>query len=110
MAVIINSIGTPGGILSPQEQGLVDSKEITRYFGLPQDFIQLYVYNTSTNTLLNNIPNFQNYTLTDNKVINLDPEKDITNLGYRLGTYNLYYNFLRPIVTLNSNLDLFIEY
>ena len=109
MAVIINSIGTPGGILSPQEQGLVDSKEITRYFGLPQDFIQLYVYNTSTNTLLNNIPNFQNYTLTDNKVINLDPEKDITNLGYRLGTYNLYYNFLRPIVTLNSNLDLFIQ-
>ena len=109
MAVIINSIGTPGGILSPQEQGLVDSKEITRYFGLPQDFIQLYVYNTSTNTLLNNIPNFQDYTLTDNKVINLDPEKDITNLGYRLGTYNLYYNFLRPIVTLNSNLDLFIQ-
>jgi hypothetical protein len=109
MTVIINSIGTPGGILSPQEQGLVDSKEITRYFGLPQDFIQLYVYNTSTNTLLNNIPNFQNYTLTDNKVINLDPEKDITNLGYRLGTYNLYYNFLRPIVTLNSNLDLFIQ-
>jgi hypothetical protein len=109
MAVIINSIGTPGGILSPQEQNLVDSKEITRYFGLPQDFIQLYVYNTSTNTLLNNIPNFQNYTLTDNKVINLDPEKDITNLGYRLGTYNLYYNFLRPIVTLNSNLDLFIQ-
>ena len=33
MAVIINSIGTPGGILNPQEQGLVDSKEITRYFG-----------------------------------------------------------------------------
>jgi hypothetical protein len=109
MAVIINSIGVQNNILNQQEQNLVDSKEITRYFGLPQDFSQLYVYNTSTNTLLNNIPNFQNYTLTDNKVINLDPEKDITNLGYKLGTYTLYYNFLRPIVTLNSNLDLFIQ-
>lgn len=109
MAVIINSIGVPNNILNQQEQNLVDSKEITRYFGLPQDFSQLYVYNTSTNTLLNSISNFQNYTLTDNKVINLDPERDITNLGYRLGTYTLYYNFLRPIVTLNSNLDLFIQ-
>ena len=109
MAVIINSIGVPSSILTQQEQNLVDSKEITRYFGLPQDFVQLYVYNTNTGTLLNSISNFQNYTLTDNKVINLDPEKDISDLGYRIGTYNIYYNFLRPIVTLNSNLDLFIQ-
>jgi hypothetical protein len=109
MAVIINSIGVPSNILTQQEQNLVDSKEITRYFGLPQDFVQLYVYNTNTGTLLNSISNFQNYTLTDNKVINLDPEKDISDLGYRIGTYNIYYNFLRPIVTLNSNLDLFIQ-
>jgi len=108
MAVSINPINLNPSILDTQDQNLVASKELTRYFGLPQDYIQLYVYNNN-DVLLNSIPNFQKYSITDNKVVNFDPELDIQDLGYSIGTFNMYYNFLRPIVTINSDLDLFIQ-
>ena len=109
MAVQIRQINVNNNILDTQEQNLVESKQMTRYFGLSEDFIQLYVYTGTTNTLINTSPNFKDYTIVNNKEIVFDPEKNITDLGYRIGTYNLVYNFLRPIISLNSNLDLFIQ-
>ena len=108
MAIQINQLPLNNNILDTQEQQLVASKDMTRLFGLPEDFIQFFVY-SNTNTLLNTNNNFQEYSVTDNKLITFDPEKNISDLGYRVGTYNLYYNFLRPILTLNPNLDLFIQ-
>jgi hypothetical protein len=108
MAIQINQLPLNNNILDTQEQELVASKDMTRLFGLPEDFIQFFVY-SNTNTLLNTNNNFQEYSVTDNQLITFDPEKNISNLGYRVGTYNLYYNFLRPILTLNSNSDLFIQ-
>jgi len=109
MAVQIRQINVNNNILDTQEQNLVESKQMTRYFGLSEDFIQLYVYTGTTNTLINTSPNFKDYTIVNNKEIVFDPEKNITDLGYRIGTYNLVYNFLRPIISLNPNLDLFIQ-
>jgi hypothetical protein len=108
MAIQINQLPLNNNILDTQEQELVASKDMTRLFGLPEDFIQFFVY-SNTNTLLNTNNNFQEYSVTDNQLITFDPEKNISDLGYRVGTYNLYYNFLRPILTLNSNSDLFIQ-
>jgi hypothetical protein len=108
MAIQINQLPLNNNILDIQEQELVASKDMTRLFGLPEDYIQFFVY-SNTNTLLNINNNFQEYSVTNNKLITFDPEKNILDLGYRVGTYNLYYNFLRPILTLNPNPDLFIQ-
>ena len=108
MAIQITQTTSDNTILTPQEQNLVASKEMIRFFGLPEDFVQLYVYN-NLGTLLANNPNFQNYSITENKNINFDPAFDIEQLGFILGTYELQYNFLRPLLTQNPNLDLFIK-
>ena len=108
MAIIVNSIITNPSILDQSESNLVVSREMTRYFGLPQDYIQLYIYN-NVNTLLNSNTNFQRYSVTENKEINFDPAVDVEAAGFRLGTYRMVYNFLRPILTDTSNLNLFIK-
>ena len=94
-------------ILTPQEQNLVASNEMTRFFGISGDYVQLFIY-TNLDTLVFNNPNFQEYSVTENKEINFDPAYDIESAGFRLGTYNMVYNFLRPLLTQNPNLDLFI--
>ena len=109
MAVQINQIPVNNNILDAQEQELVASREMTRLFGLQDDFVQLFIYN-NTNTLLNQNLNFQDYTVNSNSnEVIFDPEKNILDYGYRVGTYELSYNFLRPVLTLNSNLDLFLQ-
>ena len=108
MPIVINPLYDNPSILTPQEQNLVASKEMTRFFGLPEDFVQLFVYN-NINTLVGNDPTFDFYSVTENKEINFDPAEDIERLGFRLGTYRMVYNFLRPLLTQNPNLDLFIK-
>lgn len=108
MAISVSSIITNPSILDQNESNLIVSREMTRYFGLPQDYIQLYIYN-NTNTLLGINPNFQRYSVTENKEINFDPAFDIEEEGFRLGTYRMVYNFLRPVLINTSNLNLFIK-
>ena len=108
MAVQIIPINSNPNILDQQEQNLVQSKEMVRFFGLPEDYVQLYIYN-NVNSIIRSNPNFKNYTVTENKTISFDPEVDIQNEGIRLGTYRMVYNFQRPILTINSNLDSFIK-
>jgi hypothetical protein len=108
MSIVINPLYDNPSILTPQEQNLIASKEMTRFFGLSEDFVQLFVYN-NINTLVGNDPTFDFYSVTENKEINFDPAEDIERLGFRLGTYRMVYNFLRPLLTQNPNLDLFIK-
>lgn len=107
MPVQINPTYVNNNILTPQEQNLVASTEMTRFFGISGDFVQLFIY-TNLDTLVFNNPNFQEYSVTENKEVNFDPAYDIESAGFRLGTYNMVYNFLRPLLTQNPNLDLFI--
>lgn len=102
MPITVNQIYDNPSILTNQESNLVASKEMTRFFGLPEDFIQLYVYN-NLDTLVGSNINFQDYTVTDNKEVSFDPAVDIENLGFRLGTYKMVYNFFRPILTQNPS-------
>jgi hypothetical protein len=109
MAVQISQISVNNNILDAQEQQLIASKEMTRTFGLDGDIVQLFIYN-NVNTLLNQNLNFKEYTVnTNSNEVIFDPEKNILDYGYRIGTYTMYYNFLRPIITVNPNLDLFLQ-
>ena len=108
MPVQINPTYVNNNILTQQEQNLVASTEMTRFFGVSGDFVQLFIY-TDLGTLVFNNPNFQEYSVTENKEINFDPAYDVESAGFRLGTYNMVYNFLRPLLTQNPNLDLFIN-
>ena len=45
MPIVINPLYDDPSILTPQESNLVASKEMTRFFGLTEDFVQLYFYN-----------------------------------------------------------------
>jgi len=108
MPVVVTPIANNPSILDTQESQLVVSREMTRYFGLPNDYIQFFVYN-NTDTLVSSNLNFQNYTVTDNKEVSFDPAVDIVDQGIRLGTYRMVYNFQRPVLTINPNLDLFVK-
>jgi len=108
MAIQIIPISFDNNILTPQEQNLVDSKNMVRIFGVEGDFAQLFVYN-NLGTLISSNPNFQNYSVTNNKQINFEPAFDIESLGFRTGTYRLQYNFLRPVLSLESGLNYFIK-
>ena len=69
MSIVINPLYDNPSILTPQEQNLIASKEMTRFFGLSEDFVQLFVYN-NINTLVGNDPTFDFYSVTENKEIN----------------------------------------
>ena len=69
MPVQINPTYVNNNILTQQEQNLVASTEMTRFFGVSGDFVQLFIY-TDLGTLVFNNPNFQEYSVTENKEIN----------------------------------------
>jgi hypothetical protein len=108
MPITITPIPTNPSILDAQESQLVASREMTRYFGLINDYIQLFIYNR-TNQIVSSNLDFQTYTVTENKEVSFDPSVDIVDQGIRLGTYTMVYNFQRPILTINPNLDLFLK-
>jgi hypothetical protein len=97
---------------SPQDDRLITSNYITAEFGDSSDYIEFFVYDQNGNL------EFVNYQLEDyypdsKNTINgnrysalvLDPQKDLTTLGFNRGTLNTQYNFLRRL--FNSSFGTF---
>ena len=61
------------------------------------------------NQIISSNLDFKTYTVTENKEVSFDPSVDIVDQGIRLGTYTMVYNFQRPVLTINPNLDLFLK-
>ena len=97
---------------TPQDDRLIISNYITAEYGDSSDYIEFFVYDQNGNL------EFINYQLEDyypdsKNTINgnryaalvLDPQKDLTSLGYNRGILNTQYNFLRKL--FNSSFGTF---
>ncbi len=84
-------------ILTQQRLNLNNSvvkKTLSFDFGLPQDYIELHIFNQS-NQLLSSVSNFTNYTQPTPKEINMDPVQVLNTNGYLSGKYRLVFNIQR---------------
>ena len=120
-----DNIKIVGNILSEQQVprydaadvNLLAAQTIQEDFGLTDDYIEYFVYDAGRN-LLNT-----NYTYRDFKapstsyvnpknnglpIIEIDPVKDLQNLGYSSGEFNVQYNLFTNKIS-NSNAELFLK-
>jgi hypothetical protein len=120
-----DNIKIVGNILSEQQVprydaadvNLLATQTIQEDFGLTNDYIEYFVYDAGEN-LLNT-----NYTYRDFKapstsyvnpknnglpIIEIDPVKDLQNLGYRSGEFRVQYNLFTNKIS-NSDAELFLK-
>jgi hypothetical protein len=119
-----DNIKIVGSILNTQEISryddadvrLLTSQKIQEDFGKQNDYIEYFVYDAGGNLL--NI----NYSYKDFKIpptsfltplgnlpiIEIDPVKDLQNLGYSSGEFSVQYNFFNNKVS-DSNAELFLK-
>jgi len=98
-----------------QDENLLNSLEINREFGSPDDKIEVHII-SSDNNILDSTYDFRNYTVeqTQNNSslynqIGLDPKKDLELFNYNLGQYNINYNFLRNLFQSSFSQRYFIK-
>ena len=96
---------------------LLDPQTIQEDFGLIDDYIEYFVYDAGGNILRTNYaykdfksPN-TSYVNPTNKglpIIEIDPVKDLQNLGYTSGEFKVQYNLFTNKIS-NSNAELFLK-
>lgn len=98
-----------------QDENLLNSLEINREFGSPDDKIEVHIISPDNN-ILNSTYDFRNYTVeqTQNNSslynqIGLDPKKDLELFNYNIGQYNINYNFLRNLFQSSFTQRFFIK-
>ena len=113
-----------GSILSTQEISryneedirLLTSQTIQESFGKQNDYIEYFIYDAGNNLLNTNYsyksfksPNTSFVTTSGSlPIIEIDPIKDLQNLGYSSGEFKVQYNFFNNQVS-DSNADLFLK-
>jgi hypothetical protein len=120
-----DNIKIVGNILNEQQVSryeaadvnLLASQTIQEDFGLTNDYIEYFVYDAGNNALN------ANYTYKDFKspntsyvnpknnglpIIEIDPVKDLQNLGYTSGEFKVQYNLFTNKIS-NSNAELFLK-
>ena len=120
-----DNIKIVGNIVSTQQISRYDNADIDLLaaqtikedFGLTNDYIEYFVYDAGGNSLN------ENYTYKDFKspstsyinpktkglpIIEIDPVKDLQNLGYTSGEFKVQYNLFTNKIS-NSNAELFLK-
>jgi hypothetical protein len=117
MATTVTKINNSNNILSGSSSQLVVTRNMTRNFGSPEDFVELHISDPSGKIIYSLVP-FTNYTLpgtflpTEQPTVQeliFDPATDLKNIGIQFGDYITTYNILRPQIVKSSNLSLFIK-
>ncbi|NNE31885.1 MAG: hypothetical protein HKN40_05895 [Winogradskyella sp.] len=95
-----------------EDYDIVPNFEVTSLFQPEEDLVEYFIYDANSN-LIHSEYKSTSYSFTQDpsivnlggySTINIDPEKDLSNLGFDVGQYNIVYNFFEP--QLNSNFDL----
>jgi len=120
-----DNIKIVGEILNTQEVSrynnediqLLVSQQVKSSFGQPNDYIEYFVYDAGNN-FLNSFYNYKDFKSPSTSyidpvngslpIIEIDPIKDLQNLGYNTGEFVVYYNFFTNKIS-NSNADLFLK-
>lgn len=101
---------------TPQEEQLLNPIVQQETFGLPSDYIEYFVFDQGGN-VLNSDYNYNSYKLPSNSAysqsllpdIEIDPIKDIQDLGYESGEVVTRYNFFRKVSGEPFSTQLFIQ-
>jgi hypothetical protein len=120
-----DNIKIVGEILNTQEVSryndediqLLVSQQVNSSFGQPNDYIEYFVYDAGNN-FLNGFYDYKDFKSPTTSyvdpvngslpIIEIDPIKDLQNLGYNTGEFVVYYNFFTNKIS-NSNADLFLK-
>lgn len=94
---------------SNSDSELIIQSQLDTVFSQGTDYIEYYVYDQNQNLIYpgTTIP-LVGYDIRDGDVI-LDPQKDLENSGYDLGTYNILYNFYRKRLSSDLSQKYFIS-
>jgi hypothetical protein len=99
-----------------EDTRLLTASTLVEDFGQTNDYIEYFIYDISGNLLRTNYnykdfksPNTSFVTPTGSlPIIEIDPVKDLQNLGYTSGEFSVQYNFFNNKVS-NSNSELFLK-
>jgi hypothetical protein len=85
------------------DESLLNSLDINKEFGLPEDRVEVHVISPS-GEVLNSVYDFKNYTTRQTiqgtslyDQVELDPKADLESFGIELGKYEIIYNFYRQL-------------
>ena len=85
------------------DESLLNSLNINKEFGLPEDKVEVHVISPSGD-VLNSVYDFKNYTTRQTiqgtslyDQVELDPKADLESFGINLGKYEVVYNFYRQL-------------
>jgi hypothetical protein len=99
------------------DTNLFNPQLINKSFGFENDYIELFVYDLNGNLLSIN-SNYKNFKLpsdsytnpnTSLPIIEIDPVKDLQDLGYISGEFFTQYNFQTRKISSSVNKDLFVS-
>jgi hypothetical protein len=99
------------------DTNLFNPQLINKSFGFENDYIELFVYDLNGNLLSIN-SNYKNFKLpsdsytnpnTSLPIIEIDPVKDLQDLGYISGEFFTQYNFQTRKISSSTDKDLFIS-
>ena len=90
--------------LTPQDRALVTSNFINSSFGQDGDYLELYIYDQSSQLLDVDYDAFDYYPFLLNNpqnntysALTLDPERDLKNRGFNRGSLTVQYNFYKKL-------------
>ncbi len=94
---------------SNSDSELIVQSQLDTVFSTDTDYIEYYVYDQNQNLIYpgTTVP-LVGYDVRDGDVL-LDPQKDLENSGYDLGTYNILYNFYRKRLSSDLSQKYFIS-
>ena len=92
---------------SISDVSLINETVTSVAFSSSTDYIEYFVYELSGNLLFSN-NSLTSYRISDNILV-LDPENDLIESSYDVGSYNTYYNFLTNKADSSTNSRYFIS-
>jgi hypothetical protein len=97
------------------DEALLNSLNINKEFGLPQDRVEVHVISPN-GEVLNSVYDFKNYTTRQTiegtslyDQVELDPKADLESFGINLGKYEIIYNFYRQLFFSSPATPFFIS-
>jgi hypothetical protein len=97
------------------DESLLNSLNINKEFGLPEDRVEVHVISPSGD-VLNSVYDFKNYTTRQTiqgtslyDQVELDPKADLESFGLNLGKYEIIYNFYRQLFFSSPATPFFIS-
>ena len=93
----------------PQDEQIISSFTLDTVFSQDSDIIEISIYDENKNKIHNyTAPDNGYYSIIDRDII-LEPEQNLSSLGFDQGTYYIKYDFFRKRIASDSNNSYFIS-